>query len=53
MPKTLKKDYIDTTTNAALMTPEKLDQSWKGDDKINISIDGMDNAKYLEFVKTK
>lgn len=49
-----KIDYIDTTTNAALMTPEKLEPVLEaGMDKINISIDGMDNEKYLEFVKTK
>lgn len=49
-----KVDYIDTTTNAALMTPERagpvLDA---GIDKINISIDGMNNKTYLEFTKAK
>ena len=52
--KSKKIDYIDTTTNAALMTPEKLGPVLDaGIDKINISIDGMDDEKYLEFVKTK
>ena len=54
MQRIKKVDYIDTTTNATLMTPERagpvLDA---GIDKINISIDGMNNKTYLEFTKAK
>lgn len=43
-------EYIDTTTNASLLTPERtaplLDA---GLDKINISIDGMNENQYKEF----
>ena len=49
-----KIDYIDTTTNAALMTPERAGAVLEaGIDKINISIDGMNNKTYLEFTKAK
>ena len=49
-----KIDYIDTTTNAALMTKERLAPVLNaGIDKINISIDGMNNETYLNFTKTK
>ena len=44
--------YIDTTTNASLLTParsaEVIDA---GLDKINISIDGMDSEQYRSFTK--
>ncbi|MBK1709323.1 radical SAM protein [Marichromatium gracile] len=43
-------DYIDTTTNASLMTPERIGPVIEaGLDKINISIDGMNNAQYRRF----
>ena len=52
--KSKKVDYIDTTTNAALMTKERLKPVLDaGIDKINISIDGMNNETYLNFTKTK
>ena len=42
--------YIDTTTNASLMTPERLGPVLDaGLDKINISVDGMNREQYLEF----
>jgi len=47
-------DYIDTTTNASLMTKERLKPVLDaGIDKINISIDGMNNETYESFTKTK
>jgi radical SAM protein with 4Fe4S-binding SPASM domain len=49
-----KIDYIDTTTNASLMTKERLKPVLDaGIDKINISIDGMNNETYASFTKTK
>jgi radical SAM protein with 4Fe4S-binding SPASM domain len=49
-----KVDYIDTTTNASLMTKERLKPVLDaGIDKINISIDGMNNETYESFTKTK
>jgi len=49
-----KIDYIDTTTNASLMTKERLKPVLDaGIDKINISIDGMNNETYESFTKTK
>jgi radical SAM protein with 4Fe4S-binding SPASM domain len=49
-----KVDYIDTTTNASLMTKERLKPVLNaGIDKINISIDGMNNETYESFTKTK
>lgn len=52
--KSNKIDYVDTTTNAALMTKERLKPVLDaGIDKINISIDGMNNETYLSFTKTK
>jgi radical SAM protein with 4Fe4S-binding SPASM domain len=48
-----KVDYIDTTTNASLMTKERLKPVLDaGIDKINISIDGMNNETYESFTKT-
>jgi len=49
-----KVDYIDTTTNAALMSKKRLGPVLEaGIDKINVSIDGMSNETYLSFTKTK
>ena len=43
-------EYIDTTTNASLMTPERLGPILEaGLDKINISVDGMNREQYREF----
>ena len=42
--------YIDTTTNASLLTPQRMGEVLEaGLDKINISVDGMSNAQYREF----
>jgi radical SAM protein with 4Fe4S-binding SPASM domain len=43
-------EYIDTTTNGSLFSPERLKAVIDaGLDKINISVDGMNNAQYKEF----
>ncbi|MCF7986864.1 MAG: radical SAM protein [Methylovulum sp.] len=43
-------DFIDTTTNGSLMTPERMTPLLDaGLDKINISVDGMNNAQYKKF----
>lgn len=43
-------EYIDTTTNGSLMTPERLGPMLEaGLDKINISVDGMNPEQYLKF----
>lgn len=43
-------DYIDTTTNGSLLTPERLAPILEaGLDKINISVDGMNREQYLKF----
>ncbi|MDH5358765.1 MAG: radical SAM protein [Gammaproteobacteria bacterium] len=43
-------DYIDTTTNGSLMTPERMAPILEaGLDKINISVDGMNKEQYIEF----
>ena len=43
-------EYIDTTTNGSLMTPERLGPVLRaGLDKINISVDGMNNEQYKKF----
>jgi radical SAM protein with 4Fe4S-binding SPASM domain len=47
-------DYIDTTTNGHLLTPEnsmKLVES--GLDRLNISIDGLSDRQFLKFTKTR
>nr|WP_295444595.1 radical SAM protein [uncultured Thiodictyon sp.] len=45
-----KVEYIDTTTNASLMTPERLGPILDaGLDKINISVDGMTHQQYQKF----
>src|SRR5260221_8966602 len=47
-------DYIDTTTNGSLMTPERLGPVLEaGLDKINVSVDGMSAKTYLEFTGFK
>lgn len=44
--------YIDTTTNGALMEPERVGPIIEaGLDKLNISIDGMNTDQYLRFTK--
>lgn len=43
-------DYIDTTTNGSLITPERLGPVLEaGLDKINISVDGMNREQYRKF----
>ncbi|MBU0726843.1 MAG: radical SAM protein [Alphaproteobacteria bacterium] len=43
-------EYIDTTTNGSLMTPERLAPVLEaGLDKINISVDGMNVEQYKRF----
>jgi radical SAM protein with 4Fe4S-binding SPASM domain len=45
-------EYIDTTTNASLMTPERLGPILDaGLDKINISVDGMNREQYRNFTE--
>jgi radical SAM protein with 4Fe4S-binding SPASM domain len=46
--------YIDTTTNASLLTPEKsLPLIEAGLDRINISIDGLSDADFEKYTRTK
>lgn len=43
-------DYIDTTTNGSLLTPQRLAEVLEaGLDKINISVDGMTPEQYRKF----
>ena len=43
-------DYVDTTTNGSLLTPERLAAVLEaGLDKINISVDGMTPEQYRKF----
>jgi radical SAM protein with 4Fe4S-binding SPASM domain len=43
-------DYVDTTTNGSLFSRERLGEIISaGIDKINISVDGMNNAQYKKF----
>lgn len=43
-------DYIDTTTNGTFLTPERMGPVIEaGLDKINISVDGMNNEQYKRF----
>lgn len=45
-----KVERVDTTTNASLLTPERsLEMIEAGLDRINISVEGMNEAQYLEF----
>jgi radical SAM protein with 4Fe4S-binding SPASM domain len=47
-------ERIDTTTNASLLTPKKNIEIIKaGIDRINISIEGVNEQQYLEFSKYK
>lgn len=47
-------DYIDTTTNGSLITPERLYPVLDaGIDKINISVDGMTEETYLKVTGVK
>src|ERR1700733_2096519 len=47
-------EYIDTTTNGTLITPERLAPILAaGLDKINISVDGMTEETYAEFTRFK
>ncbi|KZD12199.1 radical SAM protein [Oceanibaculum pacificum] len=47
-------EYIDTTTNGSLMTPERLGPILEaGLDKINISVDGMNPEQYKKFTGFK
>ena len=46
--------YVDTTTNASLLTPEKSRQLVEaGLDRVNISIDGLSDADFEKFTRTK
>jgi radical SAM protein with 4Fe4S-binding SPASM domain len=43
-------DYIDTTTNGTLISPQRVAPVLEaGIDKINISVDGMDEEGYVKF----
>ena len=47
-------EYIDTTTNGTLITPERMGPILEaGIDKINISVDGMNDAAYAKFTGFK
>lgn len=47
-------DYIDTTTNGTFITPERMAPIIEaGLDKINISVDGMNQEQYLRFTGFK
>ena len=47
-----KVEYIDTTTNASLLTHQNIEQVINaGLDKVNISIDGMTEETYKTFTK--
>lgn len=46
--------YIDTTTNGSLLTPERVGPILDaGIDRINISVDGMSSKQYWEFTQTR
>ena len=46
--------YIDTTTNGTFLDPETVEPMIEaGLDKINISVDGMNDEQYLNFTKYK
>jgi len=46
--------FIDTTTNGALLTKERVMPVIEaGIDQINISLDGMSDEQFLEFTRTK
>jgi len=47
-------DYIDTTTNGTFLSPERVGPVLEaGIDKINISVDGMNEETYLRFTGFK
>ncbi len=47
-------DYVDTTTNGSLISPERLERVLAaGLDKINISVDGMTADAYQKFTGVK
>src|SRR5579864_2627228 len=47
-------DFVDTTTNGTFITPDRLGPVLDaGLDKINVSVDGMTEATYLEFTGVK
>lgn len=47
-------EYIDTTTNGTLITPDRIGPVLEaGIDKINISVDGMDDQTYMQFTGFK
>ncbi len=47
-------DYIDTTTNGYLLTPQNVEKLISsGIDRINISVDGLSDEQFWEFTKTK
>lgn len=47
-------EYIDTTTNGSLLTPERVGPILDaGINRINISVDGMSTEQYWEFTKTR
>lgn len=47
-------DRVDTTTNASLLTPEKsLEIIEAGLDRVNISIEGVNEAQYRDFSRFK
>ncbi len=49
-----KVDKVDTTTNGALLKPALIDQIIEaGLDRINISVDGLSDAQFQEFTRTK
>lgn len=47
-------EYIDTTTNGSLLTPERVGPILDaGIDRINISVDGMSTEQYWAFTKSR
>jgi radical SAM protein with 4Fe4S-binding SPASM domain len=47
-------EYIDTTTNGTFITPDRVGPVLQaGIDKINISVDGMDDDSYMRFTGFK
>ncbi|MCP9442238.1 MAG: radical SAM protein [Nitrospira sp.] len=47
-------EYIDTTTNGSLLTPERVGPILEaGIDRINISVDGLSDEQFWRFTKTR
>jgi radical SAM protein with 4Fe4S-binding SPASM domain len=47
-------EAVDTTTNGSLLTPERVGPALEaGLDRINISVDGLSDAQFLEFARVK